>query len=394
MAIAEESMETQDEKIARLTAQVEALTARLEALEGGTAPAAGHEPKSRRDLLKIAGAAAAGAAGSILLNAMPAAATDGNNIKIGTSVGNDGQSTTTIWPNTATTSPLFEATGESVPQTTTVPPTISNIAPTSQTIPLIGAIGAGGSLPRIGSPTPQPDYPGFAPIQGVGGLTTQTVLVNGTQQTAQYSEGVNGYGAGATGIGVTGESDVGYGVAGGSGGIDLAAIGSGRVLQLSLIDSLLTNPPAGPPNYAANQYEQVRDGNGILWLSNPAGAWRRVNSVIPMTPFRLYDSRNVGGPRGANSITDISVAGVNGIPADAVGVFGNLTVLGPPTDGFLTMFPKGGGLNPVNSLNYFRGVSALSNHVMVGLGTNGFASVFVSGNGPANFLFDVFGYVI
>src|SRR5437667_130040 len=169
--------------------------------------------------------------------------------------------------------------------------------------------------------------PGFAPIQGVGGVTTIAV----TGGTVQVSEGINGYGAGATGIGVTGESDVGYGIAGGSGGIDVAALGSGRVLQLALIDSLLTSPPSGPPNYTPNDFEQVRDGKGIIWVSKLGGGWRRLNSVIPVTPFRIFDSRPNAKPK--NSTTDITIAGVGGIPADAIGVFGNLTALTPAADG-------------------------------------------------------------
>src|SRR5712692_809176 len=108
------------------------------------------------------------------------------------------------------------------------------------------------------------------------------------------------------------------------------------MLQLSLPDGLLTSPSTGPPKYQPNQFEQVRDGNGIVWLSNPAGAWRRMNSVIPVTPFRIYDSRGIG-PRAANSVTTISVAGVGSVPTDAIGVFVNLTAIVPATDGFLTM---------------------------------------------------------
>jgi hypothetical protein len=379
------------DRVAQLTAQVEALTARLEALE--TAPHSsengnGHEraPQSRRDLLKLAGAAAAGAAGSILLGSVPAAAANGSAVFLGTI--NDAGTVTDLIP-TATTAPapLLQATGQAVIRQV-VQPTVSATGPALQSIPLIGAIAPGGTLPLVGNPAIN-DYPGFAPIQGVGGNTTIT-FSNGSQKV--FSEGVNGWGAGTTGIGVTGESDIGYGIAGGSGGIDMAAIGNGRVLQLSLPSAMLLSPPAGPPKYLPNQYEQVRDGNGILWLSNPAGRWRRINSSIPVTPFRIYDSRPSARP--ANSFTDITVAGVGSVPADAVGVFGNLTAITPAADGFLAMFPTGAGVGQFNNLNYTRGVSAVSNFVMIGLGTGGAVTVFVSGNGATFFLFDVGGYII
>jgi hypothetical protein len=259
------------DEVARLTAEVEALRARLEKLEAGGRPVDGNgkvnhsAPQSRRDILKLAGAAAAGAAGSIVLGAVPAAAANTQPVILGNQTTNDAATTTDIFPTTgATPAPLFQATGQGVTTTTTVPPTVStNIsAPTSQSIPLIGAIGPGGSLPLIG--TQQiPDYPGFAPIQGVGGKATITT----TQGPRAVSEGLNGIGFGDTGIGVTGESDTGWGVAGSSGGIDLVAIGHGRISQVSLSNNFLTAPPIGPPNYIPNDFEQVRDGNGVLYIS-------------------------------------------------------------------------------------------------------------------------------
>ena len=142
------------DRIAQLTAQVEALTSRLNALEApveadqnGNGHKAG--PQTRRDLLKLAGAAAAGAAGTILLRTAPAAATSGMPVLLGNATTNDSAATTDLFPTTATAaSPLFQATGQGVLPTTTVPATASTTAPLSQSVPLIGAIGAG--LPRCG----------------------------------------------------------------------------------------------------------------------------------------------------------------------------------------------------------------------------------------------------
>jgi len=257
MGIGKRSRPRQITELARLTAQVQALTARLETLEGASPPDAsgnGHAAgQSRRDLLKLAGAAAAGAAGSIVLGAIPAVATDNQAVLLGNSTTNDAATTTTLFPTAAMApAPLFQATGQLVNTATTVPPTVSTTAPALQSIPLIGAIGPGGGLPAN-------DYPGFAPIQGVGGKATVSGALN--------SEGLNGWGGGSRGIGVTGESDVGYGVIGASAGIDVAAYGHGRILQLPLLDAALTTPPAGPPNYQPNDFEQARDGYGVLYLS-------------------------------------------------------------------------------------------------------------------------------
>ena len=91
------------DRIAQLTAQVEALTSRLNALEApveadqnGNGHKAG--PQTRRDLLKLAGAAAAGAAGTILLRTAPAAATSGMPVLLGNATTNDSAATTDLFP--------------------------------------------------------------------------------------------------------------------------------------------------------------------------------------------------------------------------------------------------------------------------------------------------------
>src|SRR5438270_7540816 len=258
------------DEVSRLTAEVDSLKTRLATLEGKAPERSDHNaPQSRREVLKLAGAAAAGAAGSIVLGAIPAAATSGLPMVLGNSTTNDTNTTTDTFPTAGSApSPVFQATGQSVNAGTTVAPTASVTAPVLQSIPLIGAIGAGGTLPNIGNPAVA-DYPGYAPIQGVGGVAT-IATSTGNQVV---SEGINGFGAGVTGIGVSGDSDTGYGVVGGSGGIDIAAGGNGRILQLTLPSASLTNTPAGPPNYTPNDFEQVRDGNGVLYISVPGGTW-------------------------------------------------------------------------------------------------------------------------
>jgi hypothetical protein len=411
------------DKVERLTAQVAELTARLEALEGSPRASEngngnGHDkaPQSRRDLLKLAGAAAAGAAGSIVLGAIPAAATQGSALLMGTP--NDATATTDVFPNGAP-APLLQATGQNVLSTTTVPATVSTASPTAQSIPLIGAIGPGGTLPLIGSPAVQ-DYPGYAPIQGVGGSTIPP------GETKPHSEGINGWGAGSIGIGVTGESDTGYGIVGGSGGIDIAALGNGRVLQLSLPGgpppalNWLANSPAGPPTYTPNDFEQVRDGNGVLWLSGALGTWRRANSLrvdtptglAPFTPARLIDTRSSTGTAGSSpglganqplqpgvTYTFGPFTNRNGLPADAVGIVGNLTAVGYTGAGYVTIFPAGVAAPATSSLNFAPpfASSGWANACTVGFGTGanaGKISIRLSNNGiTSHVILDVTAYL-
>ena len=111
--------------------------------------------------------------------------------------------------------------------------------------------------------------------------------------------------------GVYGLTDSGYGVIGESNtGIGLYAARSGRIRQEGLL-------APGMPGHIPNPFEQVRDANGVLWIHNGLGVWRRVNSVrvddangsgTPFKPFRRLDTRG-GTIKGAGSTTVVSVAG-------------------------------------------------------------------------------------
>src|ERR1700682_4446321 len=365
----------QDE-VAQLTALVEEMKGRLERLAGGTPDidTGNGNAHSRRDLLKLASAAAVGAAGAIVLRGVPAAAATGDPILMGQT--NSTGLTTNIVSGSTNPSPILQALGQGV-TAPTVPVNAAN-----QSIPLIGAIGPAGILPRVG--TSSEDYPGFAPIQGVGGVAI--ITVNGAPKTV--SEGINGYGKGNTGIGVSGESDFGYGVIGGSGGIDLAALGNGRVLQLTLPDSLLTSPPSGPPNFKPNDFEQVRDGNGVVWVSQPApngsppaAYWRRLNSMIPMTPVRVVDTRSglggVSGMQQAGTTQTWVLAGGHGLPTNAVGLVGNLTAAAYGTAGYLGIFPGGTAWPGNSTVNFSPASYAWANAFIVLFGTGGNVSVYM-----------------
>jgi hypothetical protein len=398
------------EEISGLQEKLVELTSRLQMLEGrdgnGNAVV---QVNSRRDLLKLAGAVAAGAAGAVVLRPIGAAATVGNPVVLGhdASAGNnDSNATTHLGPTTASQpSPLVQVEGQGLPTGTNFPPnpnahshqgTPAVDQPIS--LPLLLVVAPYGVFPTTGTPA-APVYPGHAPVQGIGGPVNDG--------TDHVSEGVDGWasvnladvdGSGnllAFGAGVVGQSDNGIGVVGAA-ATDVAAFGAGYIAQTSITDNSGAKT-AGPPPLPVYNFEMARDKDGALWLStalvtnDPNFAWRRMNTIIPINPFRLYDSRPNARP--ANSTTTIQVGGANGFPSDTIGVFGNLTALNPSADGFLTMWPTGQPLASTNSLNYSRGVTAISNHVTVALGTGGAVNVYVSGNGSTNFLFDVQGYL-
>jgi hypothetical protein len=372
-------------EIVRLSTIVDQLKGRLDGLDGGSSN--GHEgdkPSTRRDLLKMAGAAVAGAAGGLLLNGVPAAAADGGNVVLGNTSGattNDAAHTTSL---TATTA--------------------------AGPIPLIEVIGPNAAVPTSNAPK------FYAPLQSFAAIPSGAAI--GT-----LAEGVDGWAPGGAGAGLVGSTDVGYGVIGQSGsGLDVAAYGTGRIFQFSLVDNQ-GNPIAGPPTFTPAQPpdlpggEFMRDANGVLWLGSATGtlaaAWRRINTVRLdaadgsnnfFQPVRVVDTRlntNPGpnGIRPANSMATWGpFPGTNGIPSDAIGIVGNLTVANFNANGFAAIFPAGAAYNPntsPSSVNITAGLAAIANSFVIGFGVGanaGKVSVY-NGGTQANVIIDVTGYI-
>lgn len=383
---ASETVELRAE-VARLTRMVEDLEVRLEAIDGGSGSGqAGSGRHSRRDLLRVAGAAVAGAAGGVLLNGLPAAASNGGNVVLGNTVGatlNDAANTT------------------SLTATTTAGPT-----------PLVEVIGPGASVPA--APPSGPELKGALQVFAQTGIPANPKAM--PPVVARPSEGIDGWAPGGIGVGVLGASDVGYGVLGESGAaIDVAAFGTGRVFQFSITDNTgapLPGPPAFTPSQPASGLpggELVRDANSVLWASRATGlltaGWRRINTTRvdredglgPFVPVRIIDTRDGTGLAGSGlsagqklqpgtTYTFGPFTGVNGIPSDAVGIIGNVTVAGFTGGGYVTVFP-GGVAWPGNSTLNFGGAFAntgWANAFTIGFGTGvnaGKISIRLSANG-------------
>ncbi len=337
-----------DDEVARMTTEIARLGAaadelrgrlgeqrrRMQVLEGPVQPAPGtdHPRRSRREMLKLAGAALVGAAGGTALSSLPASAATGGNMGLG--VANDANAPTKL-----------TATAASTPQ------------------PLFFAYSAGASS------TP----PSLGAIQA--------------SNQAVATDGVTGWAFGTQGFGVHGMSDAGFGVTGeSSSGIDLLANGTGRVMQ-----SPLTLP--GLPAFTPGNFEQVRDANGVLWISGVTTPWRPVYSTVPVTPVRVINTDpaigavvgGITGPLHQGTTYTWTLAGSSGIPADAIGIVGNITAVAYTSGGFLTMFPAGVTRPNASSLNFSQAgiVFAWGNHFTVGFGTGanaGKVSIYIGLN--------------
>ena len=347
-----------EERVLNLSRTIDEMRNRMARLEGRNPDAAVAKQSNRRGFLRLGAGAVLGALGWAAARAVPASATDGGPVVLGSA--NMAESATTLSSDSLT--PPVQILGVSAPGTTWAEGTTGTFA---------------------------------GPLQGLGPNGGTDPL------TAVDVDGIDGWASGTKAAGVYGLTDAGYGVIGESNqGIGLYARTSGRIRQ----DGLLA---AGLPGYTPNLFEQVRDASGILWIHNATGTWRRVNTVRvdaadgsgnPFVPLRVKDTRT-GAKPAAGSTTLVPIAGAgsgaSSIPADAVAVMGNLTATQYTGSGFITLSPAGVTVT-TSSINFITGQGAIANGFVVGLATTGpnAGSIQVKVAGHAShFILDITAYI-
>jgi hypothetical protein len=121
----------------------------------------------------------------------------------------------------------------------------------------------------------------------------------------------------------------------------------------------------------------------------------------PVTPARIFDSRQAGGPRpttAQGASFDVDLLGRGGVPTEAgsvLAVVANVTVADPTAAGYLSISPTGSNAG-VSSLVNFNIGENVPNLAIVGVGVGGKASITLvtpAGAGTANVLVDVFGWI-
>lgn len=120
---------------------------------------------------------------------------------------------------------------------------------------------------------------------------------------------------------------------------------------------------------------------------------------IGSAPCRIVDTRGngFGGQYGPPALAlgtprDFILVGRCGIPDTARAVSLNVTVAQPNGIGHLSIFPLGGAVPPVSTLNFAEG-QVVANAALVALGEGGGITVFTGGAG-AHLVIDVNGYFV
>jgi hypothetical protein len=178
-----------------------------------------------------------------------------------------------------------------------------------------------------------------------------------------------------------------------------------------------TRPTASNVNFVAGQTLPNRAAvalgtGGQVDIYNPAGTVNVIadvngwftdttaggtgSSLTPMSPVRILDTRNgTGGfsaPVGANTTIALQVAGAGGVPSTVPpkAVILNVTVTGPTSGSYLTVWPDLVGRPVSSDLNFVPG-STVPNLVVVQVGTNGKVD-FYNAAGSVQVIADVMGW--
>jgi hypothetical protein len=409
---------------------------------------------TRRQLLRLAGATLVGAAGAAALRAIPAAATNGQFMQVGTIATQDLSNETGLnLIGSAAPGRAFHVLAGNVAGQTAITGYGSYVGVYGDSYGGRGVYGytyATGGIGVVGSGDTGvlgKSY-GFNGTTHIGvfgsgknfgvlgqsnigtGVKATTALASGsalyaytgaTAAVGSFANSTNGpavLGFGAVGwVASLFASDIGVRAFGNPGfpavqaisgsGPDFQASGSGRLNQVENIAGGI-----GAPNFTptAGFFEMVRAGDGAMWVNRGQGTlkatWKRVNAVrvdssdgagTPFKPYRVFDTR-IGAKRAAGSTNPVTVAntgtGTQNIPADAVAVMGNLTATQYGGAGFLAIMPQGTIYNPnadPSSLNFITGQVAIANSFICGLHA-GQVQVYVGGS-ASHFIIDITGYM-
>jgi hypothetical protein len=114
----------------------------------------------------------------------------------------------------------------------------------------------------------------------------------------------------------------------------------------------------------------------------------------PVNPLRVLGTLAAGTSIGPGASTSVTVAGVDGVPADASAVVANVTVAGSSGSGYLTVYPAptlGRPTAPTASNVNFTTGQVVANRVIIPVGPNGLIEVY-NNSGSVKVDLDLDGY--
>ena len=356
--------EPHDDAVARLTEQVAKLTEEVERLKA--TPVAAAAPATagpavidttgrldgvtdRRQMLKRAGVAAAGAvaSGAVLATQTGiASAANGSNIIIG----NNGGSS-----NTGSATTELRSSGHT------------------------GSMGL------------------FVVQDGTTTITLWPAAIQGLASGGNVTHGVYGFSSQPNGYGVVGVGDA-AGLFASGGRADLALGGLGAAPYST--------------GTSHNDGDILEDVNGDLWAcvtSGSPGTWRKLagpNTAgslhLLASPVRVYDSRpgnppNIGlkTPLANGATRTIDAKGnSSGVPAHSTAILANFTVVNTSANGFLSAYKTGIAFPGTSTINWYLPGTVVANTTVVAINDSQQFTCLVPASSSTDFFVDVIGYYL
>ena len=209
--------------------------------------------------------------------------------------------------------------------------------------------------------------------------TVAAVVVSGNQQTAVEAEG------GPIGVQATGDS---YGL--------IATARTPGGVPLRLFPGSTDGPPTAGTHLIGDIYNDARGRVFLCAQDGAPGTWVQPG-FNPVNPFRVVDTRTGGGtpyssgvPLGPGQQLEVSFSGVGGVVSGATAVTCNLTVTGPTSVSYLTVYPLGTSRPNASNINFVAG-QTIANQMTVKLGTGGKVNVYNAG-GSVHVVIDLAGF--
>jgi hypothetical protein len=143
-------------------------------------------------------------------------------------------------------------------------------------------------------------------------------------------------------------------------------------------------------------------GSCVLTMSAARSVTAAFGSIVApgldyytVTPCRVLDTRS-SGPALVSGVPRVfAVAGLCGIPSDAVAVSMSMTAVAPSSNGFLALFPGNQSVPATSSLNFSTGVDR-ANNAILSLATNASGTLaaqsFLPAGGQVHLIVDISGY--
>ena len=134
------------------------------------------------------------------------------------------------------------------------------------------------------------------------------------------------------------------------------------------------------------------------WVTHISRLQRTGTTYVPITPVRVLDSRigvGLSGQFTANTARTWQVGGVGTIPADAVGVTGNVTVTRQGSVGSVAITPTSTNTPSTSTLNFPVGDNRANNVAVALSSTGSLSAVYGAAAGKkTDLIFDVSGYFV